>query len=472
MRIRRWLVAFVLGAGLSGLGGAGCAGTAGLDAPYAGRTLVYEPGVPNFDLVASPTLQGGQPGIDCYLGVPFASLVFLPREGAYAARFETLFRLLDGKGKTLLAEYADVDTARAPDYESTQGFAPHIKQKRLVVDPGTYVLEVVLTDAQSKHQARRSQRVEVVAAEATRPVLSEILLEGRPRGAPFAPVLSLHVPAGLDSLRTVVDFFNAERLGDLLVTMRLLRFPSDTTAARPPYFYTIAPFFGLVRYDEADTLQVNRRRLQDLDPEIVIAFDLPGLEQGIYRVEVVVEEAARAGDEAPALLRRRDFAVRSADFPKITLLDEMIEALGYIAHRGELENLRGAATPEEKKRRFDAFWGTLVANRNLAANLLRHYYARVEEANLRYTTYKEGWKTDRGMIFILFGSPLYTDRLVDREVWYYSYDDRDAPRSFVFDRRTLYESEGLFEAFVLRRELYYEPEWRRAFDRWRRGETL
>ncbi len=470
MGIPRGFAAALFAFGLSSLAGAGCSGSASLESIYAGRTHVYEPGVPNFDLAAWATLRDGQPGVDCYLGIPYASLFFVPRQETYQARFETVFRLLDGKGKRLVAEYAEIDTAWAADYEATQVFAPYLKQKRLAAAPGAYVLEVALTDLQSQQQARRRQRVEVVAAGTARPVLSGIRVEGRRAGQPFAPVLSLHVPAGLDSLRTIVELYNARRLGELALTMRLLRFPADTAAARPPDLYTVSPFFGLVRYHEADTLQVTRRRLRDLDQEVVIEFDLPGLEQGIYRVEVFAEAA---GDEDTAVLRRqRDFAVRSADFPKIATLDEMVEALTYIAYARELEHLRAADTPEEKKRRFDAFWGALVANRNLAANLLKHYYARVEEANLLYTTYKEGWKTDRGMVYVMLGSPLYVDRLIDREVWHYSYDDRDALRLFVFERRQVYQSDGLFEAYKLQREMLYEPEWRRAFERWRRGEML
>ncbi len=452
--------------------GAGCSGTAHLDSAHAGRTFTYEPGLPNFDMEAHATVREGQAGIDLYLGIPHVSLVFLPHDDGYEARFETIVRLMDRKGKDLLAEYADVDTARVPTYEATKEFASFLKEKRLDVAPGDYLLDVVLIDLESKQQARRRQRVEVVAVGAARAVLSRVRVEGKHKGTAFAPILSLHVPTGLDSLRAAVEFYNVHHLDQAQVSMRLLRFPSDTAAAQPPYLFTVTRAFGRVRYSRAETLQVSQYRLGALDQKLLIEFNLPTLAEGIYRVDVQVTKAHPAADEEPLLHQQRDFAVRSADFPHITSLDEMVSALVYIALQRELEHIQAADTRQEKKRRYDAFWATLIPDRTRAANLLKLYYSRVEEANLLYTSYKEGWKTDRGMIFIVFGSPIFIDNQLDHEVWRYSYDDRGGLDLFVFNRRRLYASEGMFETFLLERESFYEAAWRRALQRWRRGEVL
>ena len=473
MDVRRSLKVLMAGMLAAGLFGGGCSGSSRLDSVDAGRTFHYVQGLPNFDLEAVATARDGQAGIDLYLSIPHASLVFLPVENGYQARFETLVRVLNRKGKTLVAEYAGLDTVRVPTYEVTKTFAPFIKEQRLSVAPDAYLIEVTLIDAESRKEARRRQRVEVVAVGAAQPVLSRIRLEGKPPRVAFAPILSLHLPAGLDSFRTAVELYNAHHLGEAEVTMRLLRFPSDTAAARPPSGFTAGQGFGLIRYNRADTLQITRRRLRDLDREIVIEFDLPAPGEGLYRVEVqTIRTTNAASAEQPLLYRRRDFAVRSASFPQITTLDEMVEALVYVARRQELDHIRAAETTEEKKRRFDAFWGALIPEASRAANLLKLYYSRVEEANLLYTTYKEGWKTDRGMVYILFGSPLYVDTQLEYEVWRYSYDEYDNIGSFAFTRRRLYASGGLFEAYLLNRDPSYEAGWRRALRRWRRGEVL
>ncbi|MFQ5571073.1 MAG: GWxTD domain-containing protein, partial [Rhodothermales bacterium] len=379
MGIRRKFTVLVLGIGsLTGCWFAsGCFSTTPLDSVHAGRTSVYEAGVPNFDMEALATIRDGQAGIDLYIGIPHASLVFLPEGKGYLARFETLVHLRDRKGKTLLAEYDDVDTVRVQAYETTLDFVPYIKRKRLPVAPGTYVLDVVLTDAESDQQVRRQQRVEVVVQEGRQPVLSRIRLEGRQAAGRYEPVLSLHVPAGLDSLRAVIELYDARALDTVQVAMRLLKFPSDTTAASLPYLFTIENAYTRVRYDRADTLQITRRRLHNLDPEMILEFELPALKTGLYRVEVTATAGKGA---APLMHRQRDFAVRGAAFPRIATLDEMVETLVYITQEEEREHIRSADTQAEKKRRFDAFWGGLIPNRSQAADVIKRYYGRVEEA--------------------------------------------------------------------------------------------
>jgi len=159
-------------------------------------------------------------------------------------------------------------------------------------------------------------------------------------------------------------------------------------------------------------------------------------------------------------------------FPRLTTLDELIDALAYIAYDRELAYIRAAPTPHEKKRRFDAFWGSLVQNRQVAANLLKLYYSRVEEANLFFTTYKEGWKTDQGMVYIVMGPPVVVEHFFDTEVWYYSYADRDPLNTFTFERARPYGANALFRNYFLRRRPIYEQMWIRAVERWRSGAVL
>ncbi len=473
MGVQRDLVILLVGMCTTVFIGSGCSGGSYLDSVDAGRTIHYAPGALNFDLEVVATARDGLAGIDLYLSIPHVSLVFLPVDEGYQARFETMVRLLDRRGKTLVADYVSTDTVSVPTYEEAQSFVPYHKAQRLAVRPGTYLVEVVVMDAESREEASRRQRIKVVAVGAPQPVLSRVRLEGKTANAAFSPILSLHLPTGLDSLKAIVELYNADHLGEGLVTMHVLRFPSDTLAARPPFAFRGGEEFGLIRYHRPDTLQETRRRVRDLSETFFVEFDLPQLDEGIYRVEVTVAMLVEAtGDPVPFRSERRDFAVRGITFPQIATLDEMVDALVYIARKEELNHIQRAETAEEKRHRFDAFWGTLMPEPVRAANLLKLYYNRVEEANLRYSSYKEGWKTDRGMIFILFGPPLYVDTQLEHETWRYSYDEYDRISALVFTRRRIYASGGLFEAFLLQRDYGYEAGWRRAVRQWRRGEVL
>ncbi len=452
------------------VGAAGCGG-ARLPEAGAGRTLAFEPGVPNFDLEALATWQEGTPGVDVYLSIPRLSLVFVEEAAGrrYRARFETLVRLLDARGREVLQEQLRTDTVQVTTYEATRTFEPLLRTLRLEAPPGTYVVDVTLLDLESGQQALRRQRVEVADAS-VEPALGGIRLEGRRPGAPPSPIVSLHVPADVDSLRAVVEVYRAGRAEAATLEMTLLRFESDTSIATPPYY--VGPSFGSLAYrglrdERPDTLQVSRRRLAAEAGEAVVEFSLPALDPGVYRVRIT----ARPDGPAPGrrLERVRDFTVRSPWFPRLVLIDEMIEALAYIASERELRDIRAGETPWERKRRFDAFWGRLVANRQVAADLIERYYSRIEEANLRFSTFKEGWKTDRGMIYVIFGAPAYVETRIDAEVWHYGYVGDDPLSTFVFQRIRPFPADLVFEHYLLERRPYYERPWSRALERWRNG---
>ncbi|MEL7006518.1 MAG: GWxTD domain-containing protein, partial [Bacteroidota bacterium] len=74
---------------------------------------------------------------------------------------------------------------------------------------------------------------------------------------------------------------------------------------------------------------------------------------------------------------------------------------------------------KESKAAFDDFWLDLTRSSERARDIIKNYYDRVEEANRLFTTYKPGWKTDRGMIYITFGPPGKVIKSNNEETWIY-----------------------------------------------------
>jgi GWxTD domain-containing protein len=76
---------------------------------------------------------------------------------------------------------------------------------------------------------------------------------------------------------------------------------------------------------------------------------------------------------------------------------------------------------------FNEFWQVRDENKDTPVNeVMFQFYLRVDEANLRFRAdNKEGWKTDRGKSFILYGEPDEIERQkhqVDSppyEIWIY-----------------------------------------------------
>ena len=59
------------------------------------------------------------------------------------------------------------------------------------------------------------------------------------------------------------------------------------------------------------------------------------------------------------------------------------------------------------------------------------YYARVEYAKKNFQSFLEGWRTDRGMVYIRFGPPQNVERHPfdsdnkQYEIWYYYNQNRE-----------------------------------------------
>lgn len=445
---------------------AGCASSDELDRPA--RTTIYETGRPVFNLEASQQWQAGEGRIVVRLGLPRAVLTYVKSGSTYVATHETTVRVRPEDETSVAASTSFSDTIRVRSHEDTRTFESIYYRRALNVEPGTYVAEATVIDGETDEAVTRRQRVHVAAPEEGAAVSDLRLTARSDSGNARRPVLSRYLAGQPDSLRAAVSLHHLRRADTARVSMRLLRFPHDSTAARPPHWLTPSrgslAYWG-VRFDRADTLQRTRRSLARPEASLRFAFALPDLRRGLYRVEV----AARAGGREP-VRRSRTFSVRAPAFPRVETIKQMTQALAYITSEDEMARLRAPDSTSALKRRFDEFWGKLIPQKQRAADAVRRYFSRVEEANRRFTTFEAGWKTDRGMLYVLFGAPLYVEDRGTTLRWHYSYNERDPRDVFVFEEVPTSEGESDFEHYVLQRQSFYERPWRRALKRWREGE--
>ena len=154
------------------------------------------------------------------------------------------------------------------------------------------------------------------------------------------------------------------------------------------------------------------------------------------------------------------FAFRAEDdYPQFSQLVNLSGPLIYISTRQEAERL---ALAKGNKKAFDRVVLAIASDTERARRLMRNYFRRVELANRYFTSYKEGWKTDRGMVYIIFGKPDVVFKFNDREVW--NYDNDQFKISLTFTK-----SSSLFDPdnFVLIREKKFENTWYEVIDLWR-----
>ncbi len=159
-------------------------------------------------------------------------------------------------------------------------------------------------------------------------------------------------------------------------------------------------------------------------------------------------------------------SVREKQFPKMETLNALCTNVRYITSRSEYEEMQKG---NERKRRLDEFWLACAGSRDKARDLIRIYYRRVHEANLFFTNHREGWKTDRGLVHIVYGNPSRIYRSETEEVWLYG--DENSLNSITFTFRRM-PSPFSDNHYVLNRDPVYKSNWSRAVDSWRSGRVF
>jgi GWxTD domain-containing protein len=155
--------------------------------------------------------------------------------------------------------------------------------------------------------------------------------------------------------------------------------------------------------------------------------------------------------------------VQDPYFPLTKTFDKVLEPLIYISTSSETEAIRNAPNPNEA---FEQYWLKLTKIPSLATATVRKYYERVEAANYLFTNFEEGWKSDMGLIYIVYGPPndVYkSEEIID---WVYN---RDLTMPVV--RFSFYKVKNVFtdQHYTLLRKKNYDKNWMKSVELWRKG---
>lgn len=196
-----------------------------------------------------------------------------------------------------------------------------------------------------------------------------------------------------------------------------------------------------------------------LSPDLWIAMD-----------QEEVLDGPRKGRRTHGLLRLSDSTgvihnyvpLVSASFPVPATDEDGLWAIRYVTTRAEFNGLLsqgnlGAHLP--------SLWVSSGLEPERAEERAKAFRLRIQESNSLFTLSGPGSLTDRGMIWIVVGSPDKVWKSHRTETWFFSGSDDGIPLRFDFDY-TL-DADGL-PVWQLRRLPAYKPLWDRAVDRWRR----
>ncbi len=153
-------------------------------------------------------------------------------------------------------------------------------------------------------------------------------------------------------------------------------------------------------------------------------------------------------------------------FPEIKLADQLVDPTRYLTTN---EEYKAIYTAKDKRGAIDKFWIEMGGSNERARSLIKTYYSRVQDANRHFTSYTEGWKTDRGMMYIIFGPPQTVYRDDQNEIWLYrmGYSMPDVNFTFRKIKNPFSEND-----YSLIREKEFESYWYTIVEQWRQGRVI
>jgi GWxTD domain-containing protein len=196
-----------------------------------------------------------------------------------------------------------------------------------------------------------------------------------------------------------------------------------------------------------------------------------------YKPDSVFELNLKDAQSGPILISERGFYHFLADtnqkeglsifrfydgFPQVTDAEQMLYPLRYITTEEEFQGLKNTENP---KLAVESFWLDQKGNVERARYAIKKYYSRVERANLLFSSYMEGWKTDRGLIYIVYGDPHKVNKGDGYEVWAYGDPNSTNKREFTFVQVINPFTDNDFQ---LIKSPAFKTSWYYAVDNWRR----
>ncbi len=374
-----------------------------------------------FDAVVFKGEDKGKSRLDVFVVVPYQTLEFVKSGAVYGSKYDVFIEIYNIEtGEVVNDNFSR--TITADDYYIAAGGSAEFdyNQKIYTLPPGEYRLKITLSDKISNREYSRSRKVSVIDFEDFDFALSGLLLISSIEEANGKFKITPHISDDLGKLEsdffTFFECYNYKNINEFFLTYQIL--------------------------DSKDRIiekgKIESKNIKPGTNQIYLKIPSPdNLSTGFYSLKIIALSSYKTDydeNDYIAVAQRSIRIEQSLIGNLLDNLDDAIRRLRYVAFQEEIDRIKDAPDRKEKEKRFLAFWKekdpTPATDRNEA---FRQYYSRIDYANRNFKSYTEGWMTDKGMVYVIFGPPYsaerqnrYGDNRV-YEVWRYSNN-----REFVF----------------------------------------
>lgn len=326
--------------------------------------------------------------LDLFLAVPYGVIAFERGTDSFTATYRVRLELLNGGRPVFDTTFERTASTRLPEVAAAQRPTYDFFQQRLHLAPGEYDARVEIIDPRTTF-VMNARRPVTVADYQSRPfALSGLLLVERIRedsaGFVMTPRLTDEVSSDASGFFVFFESYNGADEIDTRVDA-IFRNDRGVEVARRSYLRT----FPALRSQQW------------------IRLDAEGIARGGYMLEL----RASAADDTTRQLATTHRSIRvesgAAGLPSGDAeLDERITQLRYVAMQSDIDAIRDAATPAEKRKRYAEFWSRLDPTPGTPTNeAMVEYFDRIDYAREHFQSYADGWMTDQGRVFVIYGPP-------------------------------------------------------------------
>jgi len=372
------------------------------------------------DVLTYPGDSAGTSRVEVYLEIPYNGLQFVNQGGFFRAGYELNISVYD-TSENLVSEKYWTGKVEVDSLTEIRTRRPgEIVEKTLELAPGRYSVTVQLRDVETERSNPTRLRITVPDYSVGAWMLSDVMLVKDVSGEQGNKFITPNIPAILsdvsDSFYVFLKLFNNLGVDSGVIIAEILD-RSRTVIT-------------------TDTISVP---LRDGENSLV-EFIRPGnLGVGAFALRLsaypVPDSAAGSRPAGDLWTTERSIRVRWVGAPfMVTDMDLAISQMQYLVDRDRLEEMM-ELPPDVKREKWLEYWNRRDPSPGTDKNeLMEEYYARVEYSNKHFGHYTDGWKTDMGMVYIVFGAPSNVERHpfeIDTkpyEVWTY-YEQN---RQFIF----------------------------------------
>lgn len=339
------------------------------------------------------------------------SIQYIQNNGKYESSYEITFMVTDQQG-TVIRNETKKDGQTVGSYEATLTSSTYrIQSYQNILKGGDYSIKVSIRDLNTNKSFEKINKMTVISYENQPLLLSDVsIIETVTDTSNKSSIVPL-----IDDIVTNADkgFSIYFELYQQSMQNKMIRFSielENLNQTEPKTSFLL----GTVDY------VVDKRAKQ----EVFHKFDSKIIPSGDYQLIVKAKNSA----DSVLLVRSKNYSFGWVNAPTSeTDLDIAIDQLVYFAKTEVRDAMLKAPNFHDKTKLFFVFWEKWDPTPGTAMNeMMNEYYNRVKLSNKLFRAFRvPGWKTDRGMVYIMYGQPDYTESKLSSadtkpyEIWYY-----------------------------------------------------